>query len=203
MPIGKKGDLTRAKLNALEVNERAKSLDDKLLVAASHMRLAQVESDFGNHLAALNEYEAARKVYVDISRQPSILDADAGIAGEAIALGDLERARDIAMSILDSAQAMNDAGEEARARLILGRIQHASGDLGSAIDHFLAVLENAQSRGDYLLEIEASQDLAGLYLDQDQPERAEELITNIENQGNAGRTLLRLNARLALCERRY
>ncbi len=194
------GDLTRAKLNAMEVIARAEDYDDELLSADAYMQLAYVEASFENHAGAIAEFEAAAEIFERIGEDSGVRAANMGIALAALELGDVERAETIAQSMLQAALAANHPGAEARARWLIGKVALESGDLAGASEAYGAALAYARSSNDESALARAASGLAETALARGDLEQASALVEEIRAGWKSHFDFQRLDARLAVAQ---
>lgn len=195
-----KGDLTRARLNASEVMQRAENLDDRARLADARLQAAHVAAGFGDYDAALSEYAIARDIYQSLNDDPGLREAAEGIARSALALGDTGRAAGIADSLLESADEVRNAGAKARAQWLGGLVAGARGDGDASIAHHLDALAYARDNGDESLRIDAAAALASLYLERGDTARAAVLVEEIRPLSASRQDFMRLDARLAFAQ---
>jgi len=191
-----KGDLTRARQNAIDVRDRALAANDTGLIADGHMGLAEVEEILGRHAVARDEFVAARNVYAIEQNVAAQRYADEGIARTTLALGGFGQARSVANDLLESARDGDDQRAEGRSHSLIAAIDYAEGDIEGAINRYLEVLEDARRRGDELLAADVATELAGIYLDQGLVDDAGGLIDEFFAPWSPDPAQARLKARL-------
>jgi DNA-binding winged helix-turn-helix (wHTH) protein/tetratricopeptide (TPR) repeat protein len=193
-----KGDLTRAQLNASEVNDRAAATDDELLKADAWMQSAYVDADLGNHADAVADFERAREIFADIGDAAGLRAADTGIAQSCLELGDSDRAAAIAASLLRSALADGNESAEARARWLAGQIAGKSGDMPAAMQAYETVLAYARESGDQAMLAAAGTSLARMQLEHGEVDAAAALTEEVREAAASQFDFQRLDARLAI-----
>ena len=192
-----RGDLTRARLNTLEARERAVALDHTGLVADSHMRLAQVENDFGNYRAAADEYAAAREYFVGLGELANVRAADEGRAMALLSAGDTHAATGLITRLHEAATGDSDTRALAHVELLRAELDQTLGDGAAARRRFAGVLEDARARDDETVQRRATLRLASLLLDSGDAESAARLLAELGDEAQPSRELTRLRARLA------
>ena len=192
-----KGDLTRARRNAIDVRDRALTLGDTGIVADSYMFVAEVEESLGNYTVARDAYVAARNAFVVEDNVASLRHADEGIARTTLALGDHAQARSLAGDLLRTARAAGDQRAEGRSHRLIAAIEYAEGDAEASINRYLEVLEDARLHDDELLAAGVAADLAEIYLDEGLTDDAAGLIGEFIPPASADPAHGRLRARLA------
>ncbi len=193
-----KGDLTRAALNAREVDERAATLDDPLTLAITQTDAAEVEAALGNYERAIAGFESARKLFAKIGDDGGLRQAESGIVLASIRSGDTARAAALAASMRDAAAAAGHGNAEARARWLEGRVAEAEGDVAAGMQHYASALDYARQSGDASMLVDAGTNLAGLQLASGDAEAAAALVEEVRPVAGARYDFDRLDARLAL-----
>ena len=190
-----KGDLTRARLNAIDVRERADATDNAALKGDAYMFLAQVEEELRDYETARREYVAARNEFATMGTPPGLRFADHGVARTTLRLGDHEQAMVLANDLLETARKRNDLRAVGRALQLIARIELATGQTDEAINRMHDALQDAVGRDDSLLVDSLWRDLAGAYLDLGLVDDATEALAAVTPGDDP--ELIRLNARLA------
>lgn len=193
-----KGDLTRARLNAIETTRRAEADGDDLSRADGYMQSAYVERDFGQHEAARANFSSALALFEKLGDPAGVREAYKGIALAALALGDAALALSIAQRSLETALAAENPADEAHARWLLGRIAQVGGNATAGIAHYTAALGYARDNANQSLLIDAATGLAQLRLDNGNIDAAGDLIEEIRNAAAARHEFMRIDARLAI-----
>jgi DNA-binding winged helix-turn-helix (wHTH) protein/tetratricopeptide (TPR) repeat protein len=195
-----KGDLTRAALNAREVNERASKIEDPLTLAITQADAAEVEADLGHYDRAIAGFETARTMFAAIGDDGGRRQAEAGIVLVSIERGDTPRAAELAASMRETAAAAGHESAEARARWLQGRVAEAQGDTAEGIEHYAAALDYARRSGDASMLAYAGTSLAELQLDSGDADAAAVLVEEIRPVAGTRYDFHRLDARLALAQ---
>ena len=193
-----KGDLTRAALNAREVDERAATFDDPLTLAITQTDAAEVEAALGNYDRAIAGFESARKLFAKIGDDGGLRQAESGIVLASIRSGDTARAAALAASMRDAAAAAGHGNTEARARWLEGRVAEAKGDVAAGMQHYASALAYARQSGDASMLVDAGTSLAGLQLASGDADAAAALVEEVRPVAGARYDFDRLDARLAL-----
>ena len=193
-----KGDLTRAQLNARDVNERVSGLDSDLTRAITRLDAGEVEAALGNYDDAIADFEAARATFAAIGDDGGERQADSGIVLASIERGDTQRAASVAVALRQSAAAADHGAAEARARWLLGKVAEAEGDTEAGMEHYTAALAYARESGDASILADAGTSLAGLQLARGDADAATELVEEIRPMAASQYEFRRLDARLAL-----
>ena len=194
-----KGDLTRARLNAIEARDQAAELDHLGLKADAEMYLAQVEEDLGNFAVARDGYIAARNIFVTQGTPPGLRYADESIARTTYLVGDTRQARRLAAELVTSAEQSGDARALGRSKRLAAQIDHSAGNSTVAIEQFLEVLDAARQRDDDLMVAGTSVELAGVYLDLEMTAEAAALVESLDAT-DPDPDIARLRGRLAFAE---
>jgi tetratricopeptide (TPR) repeat protein len=192
------GDLTRARLNALDVEARAAALDDDLLEADAAMQSAYVAEAFDKHDKSIEHFTAARTIFENLGDAPGIRVADEGIALASLALGDTARTLAIAQTALDTARASESAVGEARTNWLLGRIAQSVGDSTAGNKHFDAAIRYARDHDNESLLIDSAISLSQLHIDNGDYESAAVLLDEIRDRAARRYDYMRVDARRAL-----
>lgn len=193
-----RGDLTRAALLAHEALERARPLDDELLLADAHMQLAQVDVDALRFESALRHFEAGFEVFTRIGDSAGLRAAEAGIVHTALELGRTDLARQIAANAMAAATEAAKPRDLAQARLLAGKVAEAGGDLQDAAANYEAALDYARQNDDFRLLPHVAIRLAELELRRGLLSAAASLLEEARQHAATDRDVLRLDARLAI-----
>jgi tetratricopeptide (TPR) repeat protein len=191
------GDLTRARLNAAEVEQRASTLDSELLKADAYMQTALVAAALDMHDEAIDGFSDALAIYEDLGEATSVRDANEGIALSSLALGDRARATIIAQLALETAVASESKVGQARARWMLGHIARVSEEPEAGKSHFRAALEYARDNDDDAVLIDAAIGVAWISLDSGDIPTALSLADEIREIAARRHEFMRLDARIA------
>lgn len=191
------GDLTRARLNAADVLERASAENDRMLLADAHMESGQVAIELGQHDAATAHFDAARELFGDLEYGVGVRSADAGRAAARLDAGDLDAARDLAAGLLDTARSTGDAGDVAFARVLMGEIALAAGQQAQARSELEAALAHARGSGNDRLLTRAARPLADALVADNRLDAAADLLDEIRPLAGRTHAFMRSDARLA------
>jgi len=191
------GDLTRARLSTQEVIERASRIDNQLLIADAYMQAALIEQEFDKLDTAIIDFEFARSIFVDVGDDSGLRAADQGIALASLELGHIQRAQDIADTLLQSARKIENSGSEARAIWLQGKIADHINDQETATAQYTEVINYARSNSDQSLLIRAAASLAQIYLSAGDTEIAAQFIEEIRPIAQSQHDFMRLDARFA------
>lgn len=193
-----KGDLTRAALNAREVDERASKIDDPLTRAITQLDGAEVEAALGHYDDAIAGFEVARTTFAAIGDDGGRRQAESGIVLASIERGDTLRAAAIADSLQQTAAVAGYAAAEGRARWLQGKVAEAEGDIEAGMALYGSALGYARDSGDASMLADAGTSLAGLELAGGDADAAAALVEEIRPVAGSQYDFHRLDARLAL-----
>lgn len=192
------GDLTRARLNAEDVEQRARQLDSELLIADVTMQSALIAVAFELHEEAVEQFSAAQRIFENIGDATGLRDANEGLALAYLALGDKVRATTLAQLALDIAVTAENEADEARARWLLGRIAQVGGDPVAGMNHFRAAIRYARDNDDDAVLADSALGIAQLSLDGGDVETAQALLDEIRDIAARRHDFMRLDARVAM-----
>ncbi|MEQ9563203.1 MAG: tetratricopeptide repeat protein [Woeseiaceae bacterium] len=191
------GDLTRARLNAADVEARAETLDSDLLKADAYMQSGLVAATLDKHDEAIISFSDALAIYENLGEAASVRDANESIALSSLELDDRARATIIGQLALESAIASGSKVGEARARWLLGHIARVSGEPEAGKSHFRAALAYARDNNDDAVLVDAATGMAHLSLDSGDIPAAVSLADEIRDIAAGRHEFMRLDARIA------
>jgi CHAT domain-containing protein len=179
-------DLTERKLDAakrsyLETVAFARSHQDRMLEGSALMDLGTMMSNQDHHDEALDLYKASYATAMEIGAEDLALAALGGEGWEDYSLGNAEKAVDLYSKAAERAASLGDIDSEAQI-LTVSALAYASLD-------WLSLAENSDLRAIKLAKqihrndkiINASEDLAQLYIDQKRPNDADRYAWQAES----------------------
>jgi len=187
-----RGDFDKALEWFMKSLEIAKSLGRKDREAAALNNVGEVLKDSGEIQEALTYFmraSEAMKAMGDektdgVEIEPNVL---VNIGESFLALGETENASSYLELALDSAEAVEDAGTQARTLKALAHVAKRRGSVKDAQDLFSRALEIAQSSGQVLIASEAMTENAELLIETGNLTEALRLLElALETTGNAG-----------------
>jgi len=187
-----RGEFDKALERFMKSLEIAKSLGRKDREAASLNNVGEVLKDAGEIQEALTYFMRASEAMkamgdekaAGVEIEPNVL---VNIGEAFLALGETENASSYLELALDSAEAVEDAGTEARTLKALANVAKRRGFVKEAQDLFTRALERAQSTGQILIASEAMTENAELLIETgDLTEALRLLELALETTGNSG-----------------
>ena len=197
------GDLTRGRLNARDVIEKANAADDIVLLSDGYMQSAYIEANLEEHEAAIAEYRAAIDLF---ETRRHVTGTRAAMIGIVISLLEVERVDEayaVASEHMAAARESGSPAVQARGQWLLGhvavfdrRFDDASSLLQQARDYSLL-------QGDRNLQRYTTSSFTELYLATGQPDRAAELLDEVREIASTDLDYVRLEARVAKAQGRH
>ena len=194
------GDLTRARVNAIAVLERAEDLGEPFLVANSHLQVGYVEADAGRHELALPEFDAALTGFLKGDEAPAIRAVRTAIALSLIELGETADAGRIAAQLLETAIETEHDAAAASARLLQGTVLAETGDYVAAAQRLGQALDYARAAGNDSITANAAAALARVEIGRGNLGSASALLDEIRPLAGTDHDFLRIEAQLAVAQ---
>ena len=158
---------------ALTLSRKA---DNKTLIGKSLNQLALYAMIQGEHDTSMAHSQQAIKYYEELQDEKGIADAKYSIAGIHYKTDNYHLGLTYLIDCLTTYRKFKDYHNQARVQKSLGTIYEYFGDQKNAIKAYEDSVDAAQKAGDTNLESNAYNPLSGVYLKQNDPERAMALI---------------------------
>ncbi len=196
------GDLTRGRLNAKDVIEKARDADDIVLLSDGYMQSAYIEANLDEHDAAIAEYGAAIDLFKTRRHIIGIRAAKIGIVVSRLELGQVDAAYEVASDYMQSARESGSPAIQARGTWLLGHVAVYDGRFDDARELLQQARDYALLQGDRNLQRYTTSSFTELYLATEQPDRAAELLEEVREIASTDLDYMRLQARVAKAQGR-
>ncbi|MGF1492572.1 MAG: CHAT domain-containing protein [Microcoleaceae cyanobacterium] len=146
--------------------------------------MGQVQIVSGNYQTALNNYDTALNLQREIQDVPGEAETLNNIAAAYETIGDLQRSIEFYTQAVEIQEKIGDRTNLFFNQLSLGEVYEALEDYSQALDYYQQALATAQATQTPQLQALASQGIAQVYQEQDQPEKALEILNELlQTQG--------------------
>jgi ATP/maltotriose-dependent transcriptional regulator MalT/DNA-binding MarR family transcriptional regulator len=168
---GKNNSIQAEALSALaDISLKQGSLDESLSMHKEALEIfikqkdavgaARSYNNMGYLLRRKNDNSKAIESYSEVERileendEPELISSQLILARSLMDLGEIDRARDHALTAFDKTEKSNDKQLHARAQAVLGRYYAKVGDLDVASHHYSQALEAMNEEGDILAMVD-------------------------------------------------